>query len=308
VQVKASFVACGVVAALLVAAPRLEAQQGSLGAARELYAAAEYSGALAMLNDLLDKNPAGAGASVEERQSMELYRTLCLMAVGNTAEASKAIEAMVARDPLHRPGGDDIPPRVRTALTDARKRLLPSIIQQKYVVAKAAFDQKDFTAAADGFGQVLKGLADPDIAPVAAQPPLSDLGMLAAGFNDLTTKATALPPQPMPAPAPPPVEPPAPVVAAEPRTYGPEVVPPIVIRQEIPPFPGRVLLGGASVIEVIVDTLGGVEVATLDRPLNPQYDRMALSAARSWTYRPATLNGLPVKYRKRIQIRLTPSR
>jgi hypothetical protein len=314
VQLKVSFVVWSVLAWVLLAAPVVEAQPGSLVAARELYAAAEYNGALAMLNGLL----AGSVTSAEERQSIELYRTLCLMAVGDGIGAAKAIDEMVARDPLYRPGGDDIPPRVRSALTDARRRLLPSLIQQKYVQAKAAFDQKDFTAAAKGFDQVLHGLSDPDIATVATQSPLADIRVLASGFNDLTMKAAA----PQPAPAAVPASAPessstpapsraAPVGTAEPRLYGPEdgnVVPPVAIRQEIPAFPGRVTFSGASVMDVVIDPQGAVESATLDTPLNPQYDRIALNAAKTWTYQPATLNGVPVWYRKRIQIKLAASR
>jgi hypothetical protein len=35
------------------------------------------------------------------------------------------------------------------------------------------------------------------------------------------------------------------------------------------------------------------------------YNRLLLAAAKNWTYRPARLEGVPVKYRKRIQITLT---
>jgi outer membrane biosynthesis protein TonB len=38
----------------------------------------------------------------------------------------------------------------------------------------------------------------------------------------------------------------------------------------------------------------------------PNYDRMAVAAAQSWRYRPATVNGTPVKFRKLIQVALTP--
>jgi len=114
VKVTASVVACGLLAAVLLVPLRAEAQGASLAAARDLYAVAEYDGALAMLNGLLQV----AALPPEDRQTVELYRTLCLMAVGKTADAAQAIDTMVARDPLYRPAGDDIPPRVRAALTD----------------------------------------------------------------------------------------------------------------------------------------------------------------------------------------------
>ena len=39
-------------------------------------------------------------------------------------------------------------------------------------------------------------------------------------------------------------------------------------------------------------------------PLAPLYNDFALSAARSWRYKPATLDGTPVKFRKVVTISL----
>jgi TonB family protein len=292
-----------VAAAMLLAASAASAQapapSASLSAARTLYASAEYGGALDMLNGLVSATPAGP-----ERQAIDLYRALCFVAVGNSAEASKVIEAMIVQDPLYRPAADDVPPRLRSAFTDARKKMLPAIVQQNYVSAKASFDNKDYDRAAKGFTQVLAGLNDPDIESVAAQPPLSDLKMLATGFHDLAAKAAA----PPPAPAAPAAAAPAVVQAA--RIYAPAdtgVVPPVTIRQAVPPYPGRVLMGGTLLMDVIIDVTGEVESAVIATPPNPAYDKLVLGAVRSWQYQPATLNGKPVKFRKRIQISLVPT-
>ena len=296
-----------VVAAVLLAAvggvsaqvPAPSLSTPSLADARTLYASAEYGGALDMLNGLLSQNPPAT-----DRQAIELYRALCLVAVGNSTEASRIIEGMITEDPLYRPASDDVPPRLRSAFTDARRRLLPAIVQQAYVGAKGAFDKKDYAAAVAGFTRVLAGLSDPDIESASAQPPLSDLRMLATGFHDLALKAVA-------PPAPPPVAPaPEPVVARTARIYSPsdgDVAPPTIIRQAVPPYPGRVLTAGSLVVEVLIDDTGAVEAATMEGPPNPAYDRLVLAAARSWQYHPATLNGRPVKYRKRIQLSLVPA-
>ncbi len=296
-----------VVAALLLAAvsgvsaqvPAPSLSTPSLAAARTLYGSAEYGGALDMLNGLLSQNPPGT-----DRQAIDLYRTLCLVAVGNSAEASRIIEGMITQDPLYRPASDDVPPRLRSAFTDARRRLLPAIVQQTYLGAKSAFDKKDYAAAVAGFMQVLAGLSDPDIESASAQPPLSDLRMLATGFHDLALKAVAPPPPPLAAPAPPPV------VERVARIYTPgdgEVVPPAIVRQVVPPYPGRVLTGGSLVVDVLIDDTGAVEAATMEGAPNPAYDRLVLAAAKSWQYQPATLNGRPVKFRKRIQLTLVPA-
>ena len=36
--------------------------------------------------------------------------------------------------------------------------------------------------------------------------------------------------------------------------------------------------------------------------IHPVYDPQLLSAAREWRYRPATVDGTPVKFRKMIQV------
>src|SRR5262249_10994613 len=99
--------------------------------------------------------------------------------------------------------------------------------------------------------------------------------------------------------------------AAPPRIYSADdvnVVPPLALRQVFPPFPARAVPPGQGVIEVVVDETGIVESASLRLPVNPQYDGIVLGAAKTWLYRPATLDGTPVKYRKMIQVVLRPSR
>ena len=288
--------------AMILAAAAPSSAQETLANARQLYASADYRSALTMLNALLAASP-----SPQDRQAIELYRTLCLVAIGSNDEANKAVEAMVSRDPLYRPNMEEVPPRLRTVFTDARKRMLPALIQERYVIAKAAFDRGDMKIAADGFTQVLLALADPDIAIAAKQPPLSDLRVLASGFNDLTVRALTPPPVPVvpiPVPAPPPVA----TVAREPIIYTQDdknVLPPETVRQDIPAFPGRVIFDRVGIIEVIIDTKGAVESAAMLESMEPLYNRLLLAASRSWTYRPARLDGTPVKYRKRIQVTLT---
>jgi hypothetical protein len=289
--------------AMILAALTPSAAQESLANARQLYASADYRSALTMLNTLLSASP-----SPQERLSIELYRTLCLVAIGNNDEANKSIEAMVSRDPLYRPNMDEVPPRLRTVFSDARKRLLPALIQERYVIAKAAFDRGDMKIASDGFTQVLLALADPDIAVAAKQPPLADLRVLASGFNDLTVRALTPPPVPVvpvTVQAPPPQMPAAP---RQPIVYSQEdknVMPPVMVRQDIPLFPGRVTFDRAGVLEVVIDINGAVESATMLEGVEALYNRLLLAAAKNWTYQPARLDGTPVKYRKRIQITLS---
>ena len=51
---------------------------------------------------------------------------------------------------------------------------------------------------------------------------------------------------------------------------------------------------------------GSVESASMVVPVTNSYDKMVMTAASRWLYQPATMNGTPVKFRKRIQITVTP--
>jgi len=283
----------------LVAIPARARGQDSLDSARQLYASADYRVALTMLDALLAANPAP-----QDRTSIELYRTFCLVALGNTEDATAAVEAMIRRDPLYRPDMSEVPPRMRNLFTDSRKRLLPSIIQQRYMLARSAFDRQDYKGATDGFVQVLMALADPDLGAQATQPPLADLGVLATNFNDLAVRAMAPPPAPkVEAPAPPPPVAPAPVRTNEIFSIDDtSVVPPVAVKQSLPPYPGRLSVPRTGVLEVVIDATGAVESATMVQPLDPAFNRIVLNAARGWVYQPARREGAPVKYRKRIEI------
>lgn len=292
----------GLFVATALASGNAWGQEPSLAAARDLYVSAEYGSALEMLTALARGNPTRA-----DRQAIDLHRVLCLMALDNATEATQVVEDMLTTDPLYRPDVTDLPPRVRSVFTDARKRLLPGIVQQRYVVARAAFEQKEFAVAAEAFQLVLNGLSDPDIGAVSGQPPLSDLKVLATGFRELAAKAlpTLALVEETPTP-PPPVRPSVPAALVVYSAEDSGVAPPQTIRQVVPPFPGRVLSAGVATIDIVINEMGGVETASIVTPLNPQYDRMALNAARTWLYKPAMLNGAPVKYRKRLQLTVLP--
>ncbi len=277
--------------------------QESLNAARDLYAAAAYEEALDVLNRLRARD-----RSEGDSRTIEQYRAFCLLALGRPEEAERAIEAVVAAEPSYSPSASDASPRVRAAFTDVRRRMLPLIVQQKYAQAKAAFDRKEFGTAAMQFKHVLDVFADPDLGGAATRPPLSDLRTLSVGFHELSLSA-AVPPQPAPPPPVPQtvvVPPPAPVVG---QIYGPAdgtVVPPIAIRQSLPPHTKPRSATARGLLEVVIDERGEVESAVMRLPVDQAYDKTAVAATKSWRYTPATLSGVPVKFRKVIQITLEP--
>jgi hypothetical protein len=287
-------------AAVLTAASAGAASADNIATARDLYAAANYEEALLLLNKLRAGN-----VRPDEARAIEQYRAFCLLALGRAADAEQAIEAVVAAEPSYQPATDEVSPRVRTAFVDVRKRMLPVIVQQRYATAKAAYDRKAWGEAVVGFRQVLDVLGDPALAGTAGQPPLSDIRTLATGFHDLAVNA-ANPPPPPPPPTPEPE--PEPAIPVAPKIYQAGdigVIAPVVIKQWLPPFPApNVMMPSAGAVEVVIDEAGRVEVAAMRVPLTPTYDRQVLQTAKGWQFRPAMLNGAPVKYRKVVQIQV----
>ena len=163
----------------------LTVPEDSLAQARTLYASAAYDESLAMLDRL-------APASPEDSTAIAEYRVFCLLALGRTSEANRAIENILRRDPFYRPSEAQVSPRIQTVIREARRQLLPGIVQSAYADAKAAFDRKDPSAAAQ-FDQVISLLDDPDAKGVAA---LNDLRTVVVGFRDLSRAAAAPPAEP----------------------------------------------------------------------------------------------------------------
>jgi hypothetical protein len=294
-QIKTPLFISSLLTALLVGQASAQTQT-PLSAARDLYAAAAYEDALTMLDTLPADGLAG------DREAAGLYRALCLFAVGRANEANAVIDAIVQNNPLYRPSAEDMPPRIQVAFTSARRRLLPLIVQQKYSDGKSAYDRQDYATAAGMFKQVLDELSDADLI-AANQPQLADLRTLALGFYTLSDKATAPPPAPVPAPAPPrrPIQS---IYTGE----EPDVIPPVTVRQKIPNFVGTVISQRVGVVEVIVNEKGTVDAARMRTELDPAYDDRVLSAAKDWLYKPATVDGTPVKFLRRVRVVLTPSK
>lgn len=267
----------------------------SIATARELYAAARYDEALAVLDELT----ISATTVPAERKAIEQYRSLCLLALGRGEEAEAAIANVVRVDPFYQPGESEASPRVRTTFADVRQRLLPDLATARYAEAKGLYDRKAFAEAEVRFRELVLLLDDPQM-----QGRLGDMRTLASGFVELAAAAAAPPPEPEPAP----VEPePAPAVPVEPRIYTGEdegVVPPEIIRQDVPQVPNAIMgmTRERGVIDVVIDEQGRVISMTMRARIHPVYDTALMNAARDWKYKPATLDGQPVQYRKLLQI------
>ena len=279
------------------------AQEGPIAAARDLYSAARYDEALAMLNGL---RPQESGNPMAMR-AIEQYRSLCLLALGRGTEAEAAIAAVVAADPMYLPTETEASPRVRTAFSEVRQRQLPDIARARYASAKGAFDRRDFPAAEQQFRELLRLIDDPDMGGR-----LGDLRVLVAGFVDLASASATPAPEPKPEPRredPAPVAPPPPAPDVQRVFSGDDdgVSMPTAIRQDVPRVPQQISnqARDRGMLEVTIDEQGRVIQAKVRMSVHPIYDAQLLAAARDWRYQPATFAGRPVKFRKIIQITVT---
>ncbi|MDP9324329.1 MAG: TonB family protein [Acidobacteriota bacterium] len=276
-----------------------DGRDSPLSAARDLYASARYDEALAVLNGLQPTNDGGGS----DRKSIEQYRLLCLLALGRGTEAESAIAAVVTADPLFMPNETDASPRVRSAFSDVRQRLLPEIASLRYAAAKAAYDRKEYAIAEDQFRDLVNLLNDPQMGGR-----LTDLRTLAIGFVDLASAAAAPPESKRVEPAsPPPPVAPSPVESTAPHVWTgdePGVTPPVPVRQDVPRVPTLVVAQARprGLLEVVIDEQGRVTGLTIRLSIHPMYDAQLIAAAKDWRYKPAMAGGVPVKFRKVIQV------
>jgi hypothetical protein len=284
------------------------------GEAKRLYEAAEYDLALAQM-DAIDF----ATVPPEQARDASLYEALCLMALDRTPEAVSKIEQIVRGQPLfHVP--DDTPPRVRALVDDVRNRLRPALVQQHYQSGKALFDADAYARAIEEFTLVIE-LVD-DAGEGIGASGLGDVKTLAVGFRDLSQRALASSaPNTVPAtamtrdaaPAPNGTAVPGGASAPDSAPVESTIVPPVVIRQNVPEWPrwlsintrrqGTGTLDG--VLDIIIGSDGKVESVELVTRIHPLYDGLLIEAAKRWQYQPATRNGQPMPYPKRIMVKVT---
>lgn len=312
-------IAIVVACAVVLAAPAW-AQQDALARAKTLYASASYEEALQLLATVT-----GTPTPAEARD-VAAYQFFCLVALGRNDEAKHAIGTIVKVDPLYHPTAAQASPRVLAFFEDVRRPLLPEVAKDSYAQAKDAFEKKDMRAAATEFDRVM-ALLD-EIGPTQGQSG-SDMRTLAAGFRELAR--AAIPPPASPAPvvpppsavdtartdaangaaAPAPAKPSTPSAPEPPAVYGPEnleVVRPVAVTRQIPEFvPANKFEASQAfrgMLELIIDEKGKVISAAIIKSIRPAYDPVLLKAAQSWTFRPATRHGVPVKYIYRMEVQV----
>jgi hypothetical protein len=286
-------------AGAMAAIPGASASDDTLARAKGLYASAAYDEALAVLDRLQSESPAEDPTSIAE------YRVFCLLALDRRDEARTNIDRILHDNPLYLPPEDQASPRIQSVFRDVRRQTLPKIVMERYAAAKAAFERKD-ARAAQQFDDVLVLLDDPDLQGASA---LRDLRAVASAFRDLTRAlaASATPPA-APAGNQPTITPPQEPIDVIYTSADTDVVPPVAQAQRMPrwrPSPNEAVQEFRGALRLLIDQSGAVVSATMPASTRPAYDQLLLKAARDWKFTPALKQGVPVRYLKLIEVRLT---
>jgi TonB family protein len=285
-----------------LAASGLAGQEDPLRTARDLYASAAYEEAL---TELAKVRSGGAAAPDTDRAS-DAYRAFCLVALGRTREAEAVAETLLRKDPMMIVDLRDASPRIEEMFASVRKRVLPQLIRDTYRSARASAIDKAPDAAAQ-LTHVKDMLAEAEKIGVWDDT-LADLRVLVDGFLDLS-RAGAQTPSPAAVPAVPAANAePSGLAPVAPRIYAAAdagVVAPVALSQPPPHVPGTLLdlvrrLRRVGALDIVIDERGSVAEVVVRQSVNTAYDTLIAAAARSWKYRPATKDGVPVKFAKTV--------
>jgi hypothetical protein len=312
-----------IVGVVLTAAQAGLTAQDSLSAAKDLYASAAYEDALSTLTRL---NGDG-GTAPDIVKQVDEYRAFCLYALGRTGEAELVAESIIRKEPLTKLDAADASPRLELMFTNVRKRLLPSLIRERFRTARSALDQKDYSAAEPQLTEARLMISDAEKLGVKDDG-LADLSILVDGFLQLirstADQRTSSPPAPAPATAPAasavgsqaltaaarpqvsPTPPPATPGSAHVYNVGDEgVSPPVALDQRMPAMTIELVrivkaLKTSMLLDVVIDEKGDVVDSIVRRSMNASFDDVIIRASRRWKYRPAMRDGVPVRYVKTV--------
>jgi hypothetical protein len=297
------------VALVLALAPAPASGQDLMARVKDYYANASYEEALQTLAQV---RPGGPLTSVTDAAA---YQVFCLVALGREQEATEAIASIVRVDPLYHPTETEVAPRIRSFFEKVRKPLLPGIVRQLYAGAKEKLEGKQPAEAKNDLDRVIALL---DEMGTSEDQDLADLRTLAAGFRELATAAAARAAAPPPPPATPtPALRPtaAPARPAEPVVYSmmdTTVTPPVVVSRTLPPWRAisavEKLQTFRGQLEILLDERGKVISSRMVKGLRPDYDPVLLKSVPTWTFRPATKDGTPVRYRYLVDLELNGGR
>ena len=225
----------------------------------------------------------GARAVAVAGDSLEasIRRASALLSEGRNGEAAVIFDGIVMRNPLVQLDPARYTPETLAAFQTSKRLLLPAMARRYYQEARVAYDAGDFAMTLTKGDRALALLRDADIDPSDA-----DLNGEVSNLMAMATSARTL---------------------EEARIYTSadrDVTPPKPIGRQLSTasLSGRAPQTGR--LELVVGRSGEVETVKLETPVNGYHDRMIVSAAKAWHYRPATKKGRPVRYSMVMSITL----
>lgn len=264
-----------------------------LSAAKRLYERAFYEEAL----QALPERPRAA-----DRDGVEFYRALSLIALGREGEAEQAFGRILVSNPSFSVSTSDVSPRVVDVFARARESVRPERVEALYTRARADLAARRYAPAIAGFTEI----RDMAAAHPADSTRLAELGRLSDEFLVLATReaeagsARVAPYLPRPADN---------VPGKVYTMLDATVKPPVEVSRALPPWnPPRdqAWRSFRGVVEVLVTEDGHVEEARMLERIAPFYDDALVAAALTWRFKPAMRDGAPVRFRHRIQIIIRP--
>ena len=143
--------ALSVVPAASARAATHQAGPDSLANAISLYSSAAYEQALAALADVRED---------ADRDQVDTYRALCLIALDRSEEAEHVLEQLVTRTPRYLLDERDLSPKIVSLFRDVRRRVIPVAVRRLYTNAKEEFDAQKFASAAASFREIVALVTD----------------------------------------------------------------------------------------------------------------------------------------------------
>ncbi len=194
-------------------------------------------------------------------------------------------DSIVLANPLYQLDPARSTPDAIAQLRSSKRSILPSIARRDYERAREYLEDGDNERALVEGNRVMRMLDDRDIGPLPAG--------LRDSVEQLLVRATAA------------------KTSDDQRVYSVadrSVTPPTAIGRQLPVAPPIGLANQlVGTLEMVISQEGEVEAVRLHTPLNRYHERMIVSAAKAWRYRPAIKDGKPVKYRLISSINLPES-
>jgi TonB family protein len=78
---------------------------------------------------------------------------------------------------------------------------------------------------------------------------------------------------------------------------------PVVVKKVVPTYPRELRehgIQGIATVDMLIDSTGRVVSAELVNATVPEFGRLALAAAKEWTFVPASAKGKPISTRVRV--------